>query len=445
MNRLVISQRFSAGLLAVTIACAAAIGLQYSGAQAAGSYTLKGRVYNVADGTGLANAKLNLCYGHTVVTDGAGNWSFGGLSQKSLYCVRYLSGVSGGISRTLAVNSRTDQGSRQTYEYQSAGYSCYQDKSCATAEQHYDLASDEGLDLAMTLSPVATPAPTPVPDVTAPSVPSVLQALAADDNAVVSLTWDASNDVSGIKAYQIDRSIDQVTWVNLSTTTTEAKYRDDTAAFGTHYYYRVRATDGLNWSDYGFVDTRTPEFKSNTAETDTSFQSDDKLATVVLPGGALSVLANCRLTTEERKLRLETGKTLIAGSYVFMCKTTGGEVVTDLARPLAWSFNLKGKMDGLQSPSVIVSGYDGKNPQALSDPATYDQKQLVLQVATSQLGTMAVVASASSKAKSGIVVISVIVVFVLVVGVGGGLYLMKTRRRQVGTDRDELRSKYYDI
>jgi hypothetical protein len=435
--------RWSAAVLAAGIIVAASMGLRYSGAEAATTVTIKGRVYNATNGAGLAGAQLNLCHGHSATTDANGNWSYSGLPQRGLYCVRYIGGV-GNIAGSAAPNSRSDQGERQTYEYQAAGYNCYQDKTCASAEQHYDLVGDDGLDLALTLAAPATPAPTP--DATPPSMPAVLQALAAPDTAVVTLTWDASKDAGGIKAYQIDRSVDQLDWTTLSNATTDATYRDDTAAFSTHYYYRVRASDGTNWSDFATVDVRTPEFTSNTAETDTTYKSDDGLASVVVPGGAFTVPANCRLTVETVRQHLDSSSSVVGGPYVFTCRTIAGSILTDITQPLTWNFDISKKMVGHQNPSVMNLPYGEKTAKPLTDSVTYNQKQGVLHVTTSKMGTMTIVAAvASQSAPATVLIVGALSLLAFgAVATAGAMWWLSKRKKKIDA-QEQLRSKYYDI
>src|SRR6185437_14418417 len=90
-------------------------------------------------------------------------------------------------------------------------------------------------------------------------------------------------------------SVDQQNWSVLGNAITTTSYSDTTASFGVHYYYRLLAQDDAgNASDFVFADVETPAFTNNvTSGNDTTYQSDDGLATVNVPNGALSGDANC--------------------------------------------------------------------------------------------------------------------------------------------------------
>jgi hypothetical protein len=288
--------------------------------------------------------------------------------------------------------------------------------------------------------------PVPTPDTAAPTVPANFQALSAGDNAVINLLWEAATDNVGVKAYQVDRSTDRLTWNTLTSTLEDTRYRDDNAAFGTHYYYRVRASDAAgNWSEFATADAVTVAFSDNAAKGgDAAFTSDDGFASVAMPDGAVSGEANCSVTAEETKLTIADGKTLIAGPYAFICKSVSGEVITTLAQPLSWTFNVKSKMVGYQDPGVVLAAYNDRTTKQPTSKSTYDQEKGTLQIATTQLGVIAVLATKSSgfswSAMGGLAFGAV---FLAILLIGGTIFVI--RRRQHTNYNEYLRSKYYNL
>src|SRR5439155_3569047 len=79
--------------------------------------------------------------------------------------------------------------------------------------------------------------PPPLP---APSAPTGLAASAASSTQI-NLTW---TDATGETAYRIERSIDNLTFAPIGTTTADVtSYADTTALSATQYYYRVIASN----------------------------------------------------------------------------------------------------------------------------------------------------------------------------------------------------------
>jgi hypothetical protein len=288
--------------------------------------------------------------------------------------------------------------------------------------------------------------PAPAPDTEAPGVPANFQALSSGDNAVIDLLWDEATDNVGATAYQIDRSTDQVTWSALTDANEDTRYRDEKGAFGTHYYYRVRARDAAgNWSGFATADAVTASFSDNAAKGgDAAFTSDDGFASVVMPDGAVSGSANCSITPEDTKLKIDDTRSVVAGPYAFICKSATGEMITTLAQPISWTFNLKTKLDGYRDPGAVLAAYDDRKVKQPAGKVTYNKDQGTLQMASSELGVVAVLATKGSGfawGSMGGLAIGLVMVLLL----GGGAFVFVLRRKQHANYNEYLRSKYYNL
>ncbi len=488
------TRRRFAGLLAVLfVSLSVVIGLQFRASHATTLITVSGRVYNATTGAGLANVTLNLCgnpsTGPTVasvVTNGAGSWSVL-IGQDYGYCVRYVSGAPGGLNGPSAPNNNPDVGAQKTYEWQAAGMNCYHnttDPACSgTALQTWDRSIDTGNDLVFTTAatpiptpvptpaptpkptpvptPVPTPKPTPRPPVTSvppsaagggstpvatpaptpapPAQPTNFQAIVAGDNAIVSLSWSPVTAAAGLKGYELDRSTNNTDWSSLVTAYSDTQYRDETAAFGVHYYYRVRAQDNTGGlSPFATVDAVTPAFQGN-AVGDVSYTSEDSLAAVALPGGSVSDQANCSLNadTQQRKPQ-STKQTIVLGPYAFVCKAISGNVITDYNHPVRWTLNLKNKLSGYTTPVAAVLASDGT--AKVIPGASYDAKSQVMKFSTIPTGPVVVLASKTTPIPWSLLV----PLGVVMLGIAG-VFIWLLRRRQTSNYNEYLRSKYYNL
>jgi hypothetical protein len=271
---------------------------------------------------------------------------------------------------------------------------------------------------------------------TPPNAPTGFHATAAGDNAIVTLAWTGAISAS-LKGYQLDRSQDNVTWTSLEANLTTTSYRDDGVSFDVRYYYRLRAIDGSgNFSSYALADATTPAFQSDVGTNSTSFTSDDKLATVMLPSGALSQSANCSITTDAHQLGT-TQRPVVAGPYILVCKGAGGNVLSSYLQPLTWSIMLKTKLNGYHDPGAAALGDNGRS-QTIT--ASYDNKSMILRFTTSQAVPVAVLASRAAGFPVTIVfiVIAIILVVLAVLVIG----LRQVQKRNYS---DYLRSKYYNL
>lgn len=91
--------------------------------------------------------------------------------------------------------------------------------------------------------------------------PSSLTAT-ADGSDTIDLAWsNGSSDEDGIS---IERSLDEVTWVEIDTVAaTETSYSDTSCEELTTYYYRVRAFKNIGYSDYSNTDSDTTAYASS--------------------------------------------------------------------------------------------------------------------------------------------------------------------------------------
>lgn len=88
--------------------------------------------------------------------------------------------------------------------------------------------------------------------VTYTAAPKNLSTVAVSSSQI-DLAWDAS---AGADSYKVERSADEgLTWTQIAAGVTTATYSDATAAEGTTYHYRVRATNATGDSGYSNVAT----------------------------------------------------------------------------------------------------------------------------------------------------------------------------------------------
>jgi hypothetical protein len=473
-----------AGLFAVAFVL---MGLQLAVSDAATSYTVTGKVYNASSGAGISNVMLTLCQTPSgsvyFVTNSSGVWT-ASLPFEFRFCVRYYSGKPSNMSAPVAVNNQPEHASQASYEYQIAGYNCYHNtnhSACDTNNQSWDRTVDIGYDFKSlplatptpsptptpvpTATPVPTPKPTPKPsptpkpapaaptptptpaapaDTTPPTVPANFQATIAGGNAVVSLSWDASSDAGGIKGYVLERSLEQQTWQKLADNVTALTYSDKTAGFGIHYYYRLQAVDQTgNSSAYATADAATPDFTANASTTDsTTYTSDDSVATVTVPNGAVAESADCSITVTtlagDAHKPGGADQLLVVGPYSLVCKTIDGGVIGDFQKPLSWSFNVQNKLRGLNGPSAYLYSISG--PGDLVKGSQYDSKNHSVKVDTTSNQPIMVLAYVDHGLSGNFIAILVIAVLAI-----AGVAVLMVRRKQKTSYDDYLRAKYYNL
>jgi hypothetical protein len=292
--------------------------------------------------------------------------------------------------------------------------------------------------VAATPAPAAPAAPAAA---AAPGVPESFQALVAADNALVTLSWAAAADPSTVKAYHLERSIDQTTWTPLGGDITAANFQDSTVAFGVQYYYRLSAI-GPSGAASGFatVNAKTGDFQSNSGGGDANnYTSSDEIAGVVVPAGALNESASCTVESTTDKLST-TARPVIAGPYALICKNASGEAVDTFNKPVTWTYQIKTKIKGYTKPGAIGVDSSG-GVQSVSDIA-YNTKAQTIQFNQLSAGKTAIVASVYKASNAWITFLGVgAAAFALI----GGTLLLVLRRKQKQNYNEYLRSKYYDL
>lgn len=280
----------------------------------------------------------------------------------------------------------------------------------------------------------------PAADTTPPSVPANF--VATMDGTVVKLGWEAATDNSGsIKGYQIDRSTDQTNWQNLASDYTDTSYSDLNAAFSTHYYYRLRASDNAgNNSDYTKVDITTGQFKPNANAGGTTITSDDGLVTVEIPAGALSGDASCTVTLSSQNAdSLNTGSQhVVAGPYALVCKTSSGDNVGQFNQAVKVTITLGA--DSVKHYTYFKPVFfDDGSSKWTSGKGTYTAKSRTMQFATQKVLEFAVV----GKKRTGIA--AYVWTFIVIVAIALIFLIAKLRSAQRAQYEAYIRRKYYNF
>lgn len=118
----------------------------------------------------------------------------------------------------------------------------------------------------------ATASATTLPDTSAPSAPTNLTAAAVGETQI-SLAWSAATDDVGVAGYKIERSLNNINFSEIGTSSSPA-FSSSGLSPSTTYYYKVRAVDlGGNLGDYSNVasaitpDTTPPTIPQGLAAT----------------------------------------------------------------------------------------------------------------------------------------------------------------------------------
>ena len=287
-------------------------------------------------------------------------------------------------------------------------------------------------------SPVP-PAPAGAANPSGPGAPGSFQALVAGDNALVALSWTPPPATVGTRLYRLERSIDEINWTVVANGITALAFRDDTVTFGVHYYYRLSAKDLVgNVSGLAYAEATTAGFSANSANsTDGTFISDDQIARVDVPAGALDDSADCSVSASTQKIST-SNQSLVAGPYSLVCKSSSGVVAGDFNKPVTWHFDLSTKLGGFVSPAAVLISDTGLT--SVIDGAKYDSSNRILQFNQISATTTAVLASAQQGFDPGILV-TLAVVLVLVAGV----LVFILRKAQRTKYQEYMRKKYYDV
>ena len=285
------------------------------------------------------------------------------------------------------------------------------------------------------------PAATPVPTGVSGSVvtPTNFQALVAGDNALVVLSWAAPVAAVGATSYLVERSIDNINWTVVTDGITALTLRDDTVTFGVHYYYRLRSKDAAgNSSGYAYAEASTVSFSPNSASSSSgTYVSDDQLARVDIPAGALTDNADCSVTTSGGTTSLSS-QTLVAGPYSLVCKDQSAAVAGDFNMPVTWHIALGTKLKGLGNPTAMSVGTTGLLTGI--DGATLDSNTNIITFNQLSASTVAVYASPVQGLDP-----SIFATLVVLAAIVAGVIVVVLRNAQKAKYHEYIRKKYYDI
>lgn len=309
-----------------------------------------------------------------------------------------------------------------------------------------------------TPSPTPTPSPSPsgagshsggstgggsvaTPDTSPPSIPDNF--VAALNDQVVNLSWNASTDNVGVDHYELDRSLDQTVWTSLNSSVGGTTYTDTTAGYGTTYFYRVRALDAAgNASDYADAQITTGQFTANSqSDQDTIVNSDDNIVTVTIPAGAFTDAAQCSIVTDSDhadKLPLKKSA-LITGPYSLLCKKASGDNITSFNTAVNFSVALTADQMKRYKGFTYYS-YDSGGDNWSKFKTTYNKKTKVYTFSTNTAVQFAVLGSIK-KGLSVQVIILIIMFIFLIAGVAYYLY----QRAQKQSYQEYIRKKYYNL
>src|SRR5206468_1015991 len=134
----------------------------------------------------------------------------------------------------------------------------------------------------------------------------------------ITLSWNSATDPSGIAGYNLERSTDSNTWSSVATGISATSFDDKDTDFGTHYYYRLTATDKAgNTSGYALTDAATGAFQANSGgDKGITVTSDDQLAVANIPSGATDNQVDCQLINDQTAAK--TAQSEIAGPYLLL-------------------------------------------------------------------------------------------------------------------------------
>lgn len=186
--------------------------------------------------------------------------------------------------------------------------------------------------------------------------PSSLTAT-ADGSDTIDLAWsNGSSDEDGIS---IERSLDEVTWVEIDTVAAaETSYSDTSCEELTTYYYRVRAFKNIGYSDYSNTD-------SDTTASASSYDAD--LLTYI--SGLATPLSNAQLALLNTFITtLKTGLSITNLSDAFdVMYILAGETAESSLRNL-----VKRMYDATAVDSPTWTQYEGYETDAISQYINYN-------------------------------------------------------------------------
>ncbi len=253
----------------------------------------------------------------------------------------------------------------------------------------------------------------------ADTTPGVPENLSADiiSSKIVQLTWD---DATNADHYVIQRSTDNLTWQDLTTSQPTSVYRDETAAFDTTYYYQVQTVNAAGQkSEFVGTQATTEGFTSSS----NVVTSPDKLVTVSIPDGAIDGEYNCTLSTDsENSANAPAGQSLVLGPYDMLCVTNVGDVITDFSKPAKVSMKLASVADGYKDITIRSIGDKGWT----TEKSTYDQQKQVIGFSLSSAKTFG--AYGVKKKSAAGAIFSIFLLLLLVAGLIFGFLFWRRRR-----------------
>ncbi len=289
--------------------------------------------------------------------------------------------------------------------------------------------------------PIVT-SPSGQADHTAPTVPGDFKAGLGADKSIVLLSWSASADASGIKAYQIERSADQTKWATLKSNISGTKYTDSATDFKTVYFYRVKAIDNAgNSSGYAKTDITTGAFTAT--KEGSTISSDDKIVQVFLPDGSLGANASCTIdpSTDNTDSLKDVKLQLIYGPYAILCKTADGEALTTFLKPIdVHIYPQADKTKHYKTVQVFVYNQDNSAWQEVQVDTTNDNGQVVLSFKAANPLQLAVLGQPKPGLPLGIFSFIFLIILAAVIA-----FIILLRRAQKQHYHDYLRRKYYNL
>ena len=192
------------------------------------------------------------------------------------------------------------------------------------------------------------------PDTTPPTVPTNLTATPASSTQI-NLSWTASTDNIAVTGYQIERCQGAgCTTFALLTTVTGTTYNNTGLTASTPYSYRVRATDGPNFSGY-----------SGTASATTQASSDTTPPTVptnltATPAGSTQINLSWTASTDN---------TAVTGYQIERCQGAGCTTFALLTTVTGTTYNNTG-LTASTPYSYRVRATDGPNFSGYSGTAS---------------------------------------------------------------------------
>lgn len=285
-------------------------------------------------------------------------------------------------------------------------------------------------------SPAATPNAVPVP---APiAAPTAFVASSEGTRPVVALHWTAAPEA---KTFILERSVDQAAWTVVSGDLAATNYLDQSPAFATRYFYRLKAVDVTgNASVYATADATTPPFAPNvTTSRDADIQSDDRKVTVTIMSGTFDKEATCQVKSVKPDVKLKPGSRLESGPFAVSCLTSTGATVKNFAKPLLWSYSLS-KNVPKDRPLVSFAVIDGLTAPVQSAAAYTPDARTLTFSSIGNAQTYVLSTNASMPVTVYLIIGGVVIGLLILLG---ALFLIRLPVKR--SYDDYIRSKYYDL